>query len=386
MLITIPVSTDAPIYHWPFATGGLIVFNSLVLVLQYSFSGFNEWGVLHFGTINPITWFTSMCMHGDVFHLLGNMIFLALLGWIVEGKIGWWRFLIVYFVAGVSTGALIQIMMIFGNGTALGASGAIFGLLAIAMVWAPENEVRFWYAGIFFFYPVAGFFDVGMSTLAFVMIGLEFVKAAFTWFSMSSALAHLLGAIPGFVIGYCMIKFRMVDCEGYDLISTLKGKRGERVLTIADEEAQKKRAEEARIRAKLELDQALEKIEDYVSAGHYEMALNRFEVLRRNHRGLVLTEFQLARIINAYDANPETKPKTISLLKTYLEHYQNRKIPFTLMLARNYVLVEERPRQGLKMLDTLHSESLDSKLAQFAARLRATAERMIEEGHMEVDD
>ncbi len=63
-------------------------------------------------------------------------------GLVVEGKLGWWRFLLVYLTIGVIYGALIQIVMLGAEpGVVLGASGVLFGLLAISLFWAPKNDM-----------------------------------------------------------------------------------------------------------------------------------------------------------------------------------------------------------------------------------------------------
>jgi membrane associated rhomboid family serine protease len=48
-----------------------------------------------------LTAFTSLFLHQNVLHLLGNMLFLAAVGAAVEAAAGWWRFAIVYFGGGL---------------------------------------------------------------------------------------------------------------------------------------------------------------------------------------------------------------------------------------------------------------------------------------------
>ena len=51
---------------------------------------------LEFGKFRPWQWLTANYMHADIFHLLGNMFVLWGFGLVVEGKVGWWRFLLIY--------------------------------------------------------------------------------------------------------------------------------------------------------------------------------------------------------------------------------------------------------------------------------------------------
>ena len=76
-------------------------------------------------------------MHTGFFHLAGNMVFLWTFGFVVEGKIGWLAFTLVYLFLGVADSAVMQILVPSEHSIAMmGASTVIFGLLAICLVWA----------------------------------------------------------------------------------------------------------------------------------------------------------------------------------------------------------------------------------------------------------
>src|SRR5688572_9956557 len=97
----IPYNTDAPIYHWPYATLGTIIVNLLISFgLVGASEGSAEWiyghFILQYGHWNPIQWLTSNYLHAGFAHVLGNMVVLWGIGIIVEGKVGWWRFLLIY--------------------------------------------------------------------------------------------------------------------------------------------------------------------------------------------------------------------------------------------------------------------------------------------------
>src|SRR5258708_6964987 len=138
----IPWNTDAPIYHFPFATVGLLVVNTAAFVAAVNHEDPEQW-MLAFGEgLQPMQWVTSMFMHLDIAHLVGNLIFLWGFGLVIEGKIGWWRFLIVYLGLGILQAAVVQVCMQHRPGFALGASGAIYGLLAMSLVWDPRKAMN----------------------------------------------------------------------------------------------------------------------------------------------------------------------------------------------------------------------------------------------------
>ena len=81
---------------------------------------------------------TSMFVHANLAHLVGNMVFLAVLGAIVESELGHLRFATLYAAAGVG-GGLVHVMVNPASTDALvGCSGAVCGLLAVAAVLRPR--------------------------------------------------------------------------------------------------------------------------------------------------------------------------------------------------------------------------------------------------------
>ncbi len=84
---------------------------------------------------------TSMFLHDGIVHLVGNMIFLAVFGVIVERSIGHMRLLAIYLAAGIG-GALMHILVNPASTDVLvGSSGCIFGIMAVAAVLRPRMLV-----------------------------------------------------------------------------------------------------------------------------------------------------------------------------------------------------------------------------------------------------
>ncbi len=71
---------------------------------------------------------TSMFLHAGFAHLALNMLSLYFLGSFIEGAFGRGRFLALYLLSGISGGLAYLYFGAF-DGAAVGASGAIFGLL-----------------------------------------------------------------------------------------------------------------------------------------------------------------------------------------------------------------------------------------------------------------
>jgi membrane associated rhomboid family serine protease len=89
----------------------------------------------------PGSIFTSMFLHANLWHLLGNMWFLWIFGDNVEERLGTIRFVIFYLVVGV-VGALAQSFALpSSTGPMIGASGAIAGVLGGYVMLFPRAKV-----------------------------------------------------------------------------------------------------------------------------------------------------------------------------------------------------------------------------------------------------
>jgi membrane associated rhomboid family serine protease len=92
----------------------------------------------------PVRWtlLTSMFLHGSWMHLIGNMLYLWIVGDNVEEVLGSFRYLVVYLACGL-VGSLAQIAVDPDSVIpTLGASGAIAGIMGAYVVWFPHHQIR----------------------------------------------------------------------------------------------------------------------------------------------------------------------------------------------------------------------------------------------------
>ena len=84
---------------------------------------------------------TSMFMHEGLAHLLGNMLFLWVFGDNVEAAFGHLRYLLFYLFCGIGSGLMHVAFNYHSHIPALGASGAISGVLGAYIVLDPRNRI-----------------------------------------------------------------------------------------------------------------------------------------------------------------------------------------------------------------------------------------------------
>jgi membrane associated rhomboid family serine protease len=85
---------------------------------------------------------SSMFLHGGLMHLLGNMLFLWIYGDNVEYRLGRILYLLTYLGTGATAGLGDMLIRMGSDLPAVGASGAISGVLGLYFVWFPYNRVR----------------------------------------------------------------------------------------------------------------------------------------------------------------------------------------------------------------------------------------------------
>jgi membrane associated rhomboid family serine protease len=182
--------------------------NLLDLINNASTELFPQLGRLRFAVYYPVSPFfkvyqviTYMFMHGNVAHIFFNMYALFMFGTAIESVWGSKRFLIYYFFTGFGALALqwlVQMieMNYFGAPSAsmnvpmLGASGAVFGILAAYGMQFPDNVLRL------LFPPVT------LKAKYFVLIyaALELGLGLSPFQTGVAHFAHIGGALFGFLL------------------------------------------------------------------------------------------------------------------------------------------------------------------------------------------
>jgi len=185
--------------RFPYITIFLIILN--VLIFIWSLFDFEN-TMLTYGFVpasfTAVTIFTSMFLHGGIDHIFGNMWYLYLFGDNVEDKLGRVKFIIFYLLSGIAATFTHLVTNLGSEIPAIGASGAISGVLGAYLVMFPKVRVH-----------VASYYYHGTVPASF-MIGFWFVlQLIFGTVSFvgdrGSGIAFW-AHIGGFVFGYAVAK------------------------------------------------------------------------------------------------------------------------------------------------------------------------------------
>jgi len=378
-----PYSCDALLYHLPIVTVVLIVVNVAAFV-----AGVQEWIVrengwlLEYGTgLHPVQWLLSPFMHADLSHLIGNMVFLWTFGLITEGKLGWWRFLAIYLGIAVGQSAIEQAVfpLIAPDvpGT-LGASAVIMGLLAMACVWAPVNELS-----VFMFVGFRAItFEVSVGIFAALYVGIDMVYCFVYGAGAIGSATHLMGAAMGAVLGVVLLKTHVVECEDYDLLSVLSGTYGS--------DKRKKREEESFSEQRVEkvADQALEaqrKFAAYLKIGQPQQALLTLQ--RARHRNLQLDpdRGELLELISGLQKE-KLWADSAPVMAELIQRFPTGSHAVRIKLAQVCLVELSKPQKAFDLMEAIKNVELPPQLAAARDKVRAVARQRLNEGEVEVDD
>lgn len=151
---------------------------------------------------------TSMFMHGSFFHLFFNMWGLYIFGQLIVNSMGTLRFLLLYFISGI-TGNLIWLGCNLNTPFfLLGASGALFGVMLAAAMFRPN--VMF----MLLFFPV----PIRAKTLVLIYAIIEIISE---W-KVQDNIAHLVH-LGGFVGAYIYLKIAYGNRMEWDPLGFLRG-------------------------------------------------------------------------------------------------------------------------------------------------------------------
>lgn len=212
----IPYKDDNPTYRLPYVTIGIIISNILIFLLEiisppgmektvYAYGAVPQY-ILTFEKFQPIhpalTVFTAMFMHGGVFHLGGNMLYLWIFGNNIEDKLGHLRFIIFYIFCGITAAYSHALIDPHSLTPMIGASGAISGILGAYLLLFPRTGV---YTLIFL-----GFFVQVVKIPALIVIGfwaiVQFINGLVSTGFVKQGGVAWFAHIGGFLTGLLTIK------------------------------------------------------------------------------------------------------------------------------------------------------------------------------------
>ena len=152
-----------------------------------------------------LTSFTYMFLHGSFGHLFGNMLFLWIVGCMLEMGLGRLKYIGLYIIGGLM--AVWGFWLAYMDSTIplVGASGSIAGLMGAYAVLFNKKKVKIFYSLGFYF----NYLRIPAIILLPIWLGNEFYQLFFGGDSHVAYMAHIGGLVGGAAFGFICLKLAL---------------------------------------------------------------------------------------------------------------------------------------------------------------------------------
>ena len=257
-----------------------------------------------------LTGFTYMFLHGSFGHLLGNMVFLWIVGCMLEMGLGRLKYVGLYIIGGLL--AVWGYWLVYMDSTMplVGASGSIAGLMGAYAVLFNTKKVKIFYSLGFYF----NYLRIPAIILLPIWIGKEFYQLFLGGDSHVAYVAHIGGLVGGAVFGFICMKLAL----GFD-DDVIKEAPVDEIAPLI-EKALKHIAELDLQTGRLVLQEALAKDSENIDALTHLFHVDKLDPESdKFHETAKKLIFQLSRSYHTYE-------KAHHIYQEYIRHTRNPRL------------------------------------------------------------
>jgi membrane associated rhomboid family serine protease len=309
------VTGDNPQYrHWRHLRRNYNHMLEGVVTLQYGFRP--AYPSVH-------TFFTYMFLHGSFGHLLGNMIFLWIVGCVLEVGCGRFIYIGVYVLGGLFAVILYGLVYSASTVPLVGASGAIAGLMGAFTVLFGKKKVSIFYSLGFYF----NYLKMPAITLLPIWIGKELFQLLYGSVRHVAYVAHIGGLVTGALLGFFI--WRYFKLSNKEIFS--EDLRDEIAPLL--EQAFEKIGELDLDNARLLLYQVLEKDPDNLNALNHLFNIEKHDADNQRFHDVA------KRLLIRVSGDLTESQRAYGIYADYLKHAYQPKLPAPLYLRLSTVCI-----------------------------------------------
>jgi membrane associated rhomboid family serine protease len=146
---------------------------------------------------------TYMFLHGGFGHLLGNMIFLWIVGCVLEIGCGRVLYLLIYLLTGACSAWFFFLFNMQSTIPLIGASGAISGLMGAYTVLFGRSKIGVFYSFGFYF----NYIKVPAIIILPIWVSEEIFQLLFGGISNVAYLGHVGGLLSGSLLAFILLQY-----------------------------------------------------------------------------------------------------------------------------------------------------------------------------------
>jgi membrane associated rhomboid family serine protease len=231
-MLPIPFGTDRPQRRFPWMNLALIAANVVIYYFSHNFAAHGpripgmppppvhegllpSWRPYMLWPTDPhlYQFFTYQFLHASLSHIGFNMLFLYVFGNNLNEKLGHISYLLFYLTGGILAGCG---QMLVSHAPTLGASGSISAVTGLFLVLLPRVHIRVF----IWLYIYMDIWEIPSMFFVLFKIGQDVFELV-TGSSGVAYMAHISGAVAGFLIGLLLLATKLVQRDHYDLLAML---------------------------------------------------------------------------------------------------------------------------------------------------------------------
>lgn len=341
MFLAFPIRTDAPVRRLPYVNYGLISANIIMFLVTSIAATLPEpvdlrnTFALESHSPKYYQFISYQFMHADIWHIIGNMVFLWVFGNAANCKMGHVPYLLFYLSGGVFAGAAFAA---FYENPLVGASGSIAAVTTAYLVLFPQSEVAvfYWFWFTFGTWHIQALLIIGLKIILYDnLIAPRLFSGGV---SQVAYAAHWAGYFYGFFLSLLMLLVRALPRDQYDILALWKRsyQRAQMRHAMADPEAQA-RAVYGRVARPVtavmgrpvqpvepemptEVVTLREEISDALNSSDYKLAVELWEKLVSRHPDQCLPRRQMQDVANQL-VTMNRFPQAANAYERYLKNY-----------------------------------------------------------------
>lgn len=224
--------------------------------------------------------------------------------------------------------------------------------------------------------------DIPITLFAAIYLVWQFIAATLTGFAMSTPVLHLVGGAVGAAFGVALLKMDLVDCENWDVFALWEDRLGKPPAEKIDTPDEKPPTEQDMYERNPALTAALKHA---IGAGDGAGAARFYRKQRDAHSDWKLDEADLMVLVK-FLHQQKLMSESIFPMVDYIRQFPDRAVRMRLKLADILTTVDPRPARALQVLAKIPTASLPAELQVAHAKLMKRAEKMQQEGDLELVD
>jgi membrane associated rhomboid family serine protease/Zn ribbon nucleic-acid-binding protein len=209
--IILPLKDDQKCASTPYSVFAILAVNIVVFIIQLLFQNggdetyFRQFGLVPSEAFTSIhgacSFITSMFIHGGFLHLFGNMLFLFIFADNIEDRFGHVKFLLLYLFFGLCADSLHIALDPRSTLPAIGASGAISGVMGAYFILYPAAKVKTYVYGAIVDVPAFAYLGIWfLLQIVSAYLDSKEIGGGVAWFAHIGGFAA--GALAGAALRY----------------------------------------------------------------------------------------------------------------------------------------------------------------------------------------